>query len=38
MHGRAAYRIVSTPGTWSGAWTLSSAAYSGGVAIALKGA
>ena len=38
VNGRAAYRIVSTPGTWSGAWTLSSAAYSGGVAIALKGA
>jgi hypothetical protein len=38
VNGRAAYRIVSTPGTWSGAWTLSAAANSGGVALALKGA
>jgi hypothetical protein len=38
VNGRAAYRIVSAPGTWAGSWTLSSAANSGGVAIALKGA
>jgi hypothetical protein len=38
VNGRAAYRIVAVPGTWAGAWTLSAAANSGGVAIALKGA
>jgi hypothetical protein len=38
VNARAAYRIVSAPGTWSGSWTLSSAAYSGGATLALKGA
>ena len=38
VNGHAAYQIVSATGTWSGAWTLSAAANSGGVALALKGA
>ena len=38
VNGRAAYRIVSSAGTWSAAWTLSAAATSGGAILALKGA
>jgi Calcineurin-like phosphoesterase len=37
VNGRAAYRIVSAPGTWSASWTLSAAANSGGAILALKG-
>jgi hypothetical protein len=37
VNGRAAYRIVSSPGTWSASWTLSAAANSGGAILALKG-
>jgi hypothetical protein len=38
VNGRAAYRVVSTAGSYSAAWTLSAAANSGGAILALKGA
>lgn len=36
VNGRAAYRIVSSTGSWSASWTLSAAANSGGAILALK--
>jgi hypothetical protein len=38
VQGRAAYRVVSAPGTYQATWTLSAAANSGGAILALKGA
>jgi hypothetical protein len=38
VQGRAAYRVVSAPGSYTAVWTLSAAANSGGAIIALKGA
>jgi hypothetical protein len=38
VSGRAAYRVVSTTGTYSLSWTLSGASTSGGAILALKGA
>jgi Calcineurin-like phosphoesterase/Purple acid Phosphatase, N-terminal domain len=38
VQGRAAYRVVSAPGTYTAIWTLSAAANSGGAILALKGA
>jgi Purple acid Phosphatase, N-terminal domain/Calcineurin-like phosphoesterase len=38
VNGRAAYRIVAAPGTYSAMWTLSAAANSGGAILALKAA
>jgi hypothetical protein len=38
VSGRAAYRVVSEPGTYSLSWTLSGASPSGGAILALKAA
>ena len=38
VKGRAAYRIVSAPGAYSAAWTLSGSSTSGAAILALKGA
>ena len=38
VKGRAAYRIVSAPGSYSVAWTLSGSSTSGAAILALKGA
>jgi hypothetical protein len=38
VNGRAAYVVTTAAGSWTAGWTLSRAAGSGGVILALKGA